>query len=89
MSAASEEIREFLARLSAVNPENLDRSLPKTGTFLDKIQTLLEERDALLTSLTEMVEKGEGCAACGTDGVPGCGCRYERARNALALARPE
>jgi len=39
--------------------------------------------EVLRTSLTEMVDKGEGCAACGTQGAPNCGCRYERARSAL------
>jgi hypothetical protein len=39
--------------------------------------------DSLRVSLREMVEKGEGCAACGTEGAAGCGCRYERAREVL------
>lgn len=40
--------------------------------------------ERLTAALREMVEKGEGCAACG-DGLTGdCGCRYERARAALA-----
>lgn len=42
MSAASEEIREFLQRLSAANPGTEVR-----GTFLDKIDALLRERDEL------------------------------------------
>lgn len=37
----------------------------------------------LRTALTEMVDKGEGCAACGTRGLANCGCIYERARVAL------
>lgn len=39
----------------------------------------------LLAALKEMLDKGEGCAACGF-GAPGCGCRYERARAAIAKA---
>lgn len=42
----------------------------------------------LLASLKEMLDKGEGCAACGF-GAPGCGCRYERARAAIAKAEGE
>lgn len=45
MSAASEEIREFLRRLNTVRPNASD------PTFLDKIEALLAERDELLTAL--------------------------------------
>lgn len=38
---------------------------------------------ALRTSLTEMVEKGEGCVTGKADCDPGC-CRYGRARKTLA-----
>lgn len=42
----------------------------------------------LLAALKEMLDKGEGCAACGS-GAPGCGCRYERARAAISKAEGE
>lgn len=59
---------------------------------------LQSERDAnahliaaapdLLAALKELLDQGEGCAACGF-GTPGCGCRYERARAAIAKAEGE
>jgi hypothetical protein len=47
---------------------------------------LIAAAPELFAALTEMVEKGEGCAACGDGTKGGCGCRYERARAALAKA---
>lgn len=46
MSAASEEIRDFLTRLKSANPDS------GNGTFLDKIDALLNERDDLLKAGT-------------------------------------
>jgi hypothetical protein len=50
----------------------------------DRFQRYISQ---LRESLQEMVDKGEGCAACGNEGRTGCGCRYERAR--LVLSDPE
>jgi len=38
---------------------------------------------ALAEALARFVVDGEGCAACGMDGRPGCGCKQEQGRAAL------
>lgn len=48
-----------------------------------RLRETAAERDALKAALREMVERGEGCPACGDGTRGGCGCRYERAREAL------
>jgi len=38
---------------------------------------------ALAEALARFVVDGEGCAACGMEGRPGCGCKQEQGRAAL------
>lgn len=67
-----DEARADLARVAA-----------NRGELVLVVARTVEERDALKAALREMVECGEGCPACGDGTQGGCGCRYERAREAL------
>lgn len=67
-----DEARADLARVAA-----------NRGELVLVVARTVEERDALKAALREMVECGEGCPACGDGRQGGCGCRYERAREAL------
>lgn len=72
MRKERDEARADLARVAA-----------NRGELVLVVARTVEERDALKAALREMVECGEGCPACGDGRQGGCGCRYERAREAL------
>lgn len=88
MSANSEEIRSFFERLHAANPE-----AQNTGTFLDRIEALLKERDELLETLKMVDNSADHASDCtvvdASESDEGCDCHCVKVTAAIGkAARP-